>query len=255
MIWYRQFLTVWRINMPGACEKCLIVSEDIPEMKCSCGHKTAYDNAKMLYSVIRESGKRRIKEHLVTKISYGLANSENLLEQSVIGLRLNVKWSALIDDLRFDVTKCVNDETIIQVGQKVVSKLIEDKKEELVARFGLEVHSIVAANIVAFLYDVETKRYARTVVQDISGLGLENFYLGEKVAAQNKSGLVYAPRVATSIIIAFGDAKLEAEAYHGHILTRISKASYPLGIIFRTCEIDCLNREREFEKARLFIFI
>ncbi|HOX30084.1 MAG TPA: hypothetical protein P5080_03435 [Candidatus Paceibacterota bacterium] len=242
--------------MPGVCEKCLEVAEnDLPRMKCSCGHETAYDAAKMLYSVIRESGEQRIQEHLVTKISYGLANSENLLEQSVIGLRLNVNWSALIDDLRFDVTKCVNDETIMQVGQKVVAELIEDKKEELFTRFGLAVHSIVAANIVAFLYDAETKRYARTVVQDISRLGLENYYLGKKVAAQNNSGLVYAPRVATSIIIAFGDAKLEAEAYHGHILTRISKASYPLGIIVRTCEIDSLNREREFENARLFIFV
>lgn len=242
--------------MLGACEQCLEVAEnDVPRMKCSCGHETDYDAAKMLYDVIRESGELRIKEHLVTKISYGLANSENLLEQSVIGLRLNVKWSALIDDLKFDVTKCVNDETIMQVGQKVVSKLIEDKKEELCTRFSLEAHSIVAANIVAFLYDVKAKRYARTVVQDISGLGLENYYLGEKVAAQNNSGLLYAPRVATSIIIAFGDAKLEAEAYHGHILTRISNVSYPLGIIVRTCEIDGLNREKEFAKARLFIFV
>lgn len=238
--------------MSGACEKCLRISDiDIPAMKCSCGHKTPSDTAKMLYNVMYESGKQLIKDHLIKMIGITIPDRYSI---EVMMEQVSVDGCALVGDIRFDVSSCVKSEAILSVGQKLVKELIKGKKKELFAYFGIEVDTIAAAKIIAYLYDGETGRYAKTVMQNISELNLNYFYLGERVAEQNNSGLVYAPP-ATSVIEAFGHARLKEETYHGHILTVISEAFYPLGIIVRTHEIDCLRKEEEIEKARLFIFV
>ena len=61
-------------------------------------------------------------------------------------------------------------------------------------------------------------------------------------------------RALPGVIVAIGNAELGKEVYHGYVLTTVSKAVYPLGIIVRTNEADCLHKEQEFERARLLIF-
>jgi hypothetical protein len=177
-----------------------------------------------------------------------------LAKVSLYGVPLNISEENFYNDLRFDVTRFTDDKVIERIGAKFIKLVVKEKREELEKILGQKVEPAVAALVVAYLYDGETDRYARTIVQKVSDLGLDNFYLGENVAAQNNSGLVYAPSVATSVIVAIGNAELGKETYRGYVLTTISKAVYPLGIIVRTSEADCLRKEQEIEKARLFIF-
>ncbi len=242
--------------MPRVCEQCLKVSDiDLSlSTRCACGHETSSEVATWLYRSVFEIGKRHVKMALIKRMKKALKKNGGFAKASLYGVPLNISEEKFFDDLRFDVTKFTDDMVIERIGTKFIRLVVEEKREELEKILGQKVDPIVAARVVAYLYDGEADRYARTVVQKISHLELENFYLGENVAAQDNSDLVYIPPVATSVIVAIGNAELGKEVYHGYVLTTVSKAVYPLGIIVRTNEADCLHKEQEFERARLLIF-
>ncbi len=243
--------------MPRVCQNCLTVSDInlLSSTRCACGNDISGQVAIWLYRSVFEIGKRHVKMALTKRLKRAMEKAGGLAKVSLYNVPLKISEEKFFNAIRFDVTKFTDDKVIERIGAKFIRLVVEDKREELEKILGQKVEPAAAALVVAYLYDGETDRYASTIVQKASDLELEDFYLGENVAAQNNSGLVYAPPFATSIIVAFGNAELGKEAYRGYVLTTISKAVYPLGIIVRTSEADCLRKEQEIENARLFIFI
>ena len=228
----------------GVCESCLNIPEDL-SLKCSCGHETDPAVAERLYSVLREVGKKHIKMILMKDIRRVISKSGELKNYSVYRIPAAVDEEAFFDSIKFDVDKFVKDTPIERIGRAIVRGIIKDKKEELEKALGQEVDSVVAARVIAYLYDGKADKHAKVVVQKISDLGIKKYYLGGNVAAKNNTDLLYS-RDGEPLFTVVGNAKSRPERRFSTYLIRLSDVSYPLVIIYRP---------KKFKLARLFIFL
>lgn len=225
------------------CEKCLKATDRAGE--CSCGHETPWRVSELLGRRVFEAGKREIGSAIRGKIRNAINEAGGLNEISVLSVPVKVS-PFVIDDLKFDVTGNVTEKEIIDVGIKKMEELVSEKKKNLEKITGIPIAQEIAARVIAYLYDGDKGEHALTEVQNISGLGINSFFLGDDVLRSGLRHRVY--RLQTEpVLIVMGGAMLEStRGPESSYATRVRVTAFPLGIIYQA---------EDFRNSRLFIYL